>query len=152
MKPVTVGVIGCGAISGAYLTAAKKFPILEIAALSDAHPEAAEKRAQAPESGAFNAAAGRRTRPNFAGMGSTICKRVSFFNFRVQLVRRISSRKYLPVLDRLAVVYRMPVNFYQHPNVMPRVFAGSIRTAMQFVMITAKTLPQRILITGPPGP
>ena len=27
----------------------------------------AEKRTQAPESGAFNAAAGRRTRPNFAG-------------------------------------------------------------------------------------
>jgi len=91
----------------------------------------AEKRAQAPESGAFNAAAGRRTRPNFAGMGFTICKRVSFFNFRVQLVRRIPqlvrripSRKYLPVLDRLAVVYRMPVNFYQHPNVMARIFAG----------------------------
>src|SRR6202035_4848370 len=56
-----------------------------------------------------------------------------FFNFRVQLVRRIPSRKYLPVLDRLAVIYRMPVNFYQHSNVMPRVFTGSIRTAVQLV-------------------
>src|SRR5258705_10558466 len=95
----------------------------------------AEKRTQAPESGAFNAAAGRRTRPNFAGMGFTICKRVSFFNFRVQLVRRIPSRKYLPVLDRLAVAYRMPVNYYQHSIVMPRVFASSVRTAGHLVMI-----------------
>ena len=108
----------------------------------------AEKRAQAPESGAFNAAAGRRTRPNFAGMGSTICKRVSFFNFRVQLVRRIPSRKYLPILDRLAVIYGMPVNFYQHPNVMARIFAGSIRTAMHLIMITAKAFSQCILISG----
>jgi hypothetical protein len=111
-----------------------------------------EKRAQAPESGAFNAAAGRRTRPNFAGMGFTICKRVSFFNFRVQLVRRIPSRKYLPVLDRLAVVYRMPVNFYQHSNVMPRVFASSIRTAVHLVMIAAKAFSQRILVLGFPRP
>ena len=29
MKPVGVGVIGCGNISAAYLTAARKFPILE---------------------------------------------------------------------------------------------------------------------------
>ena len=35
MKRVGVGVIGCGNISSAYLTAAKKFPILEIVALSD---------------------------------------------------------------------------------------------------------------------
>ncbi|HZZ61971.1 MAG TPA: Gfo/Idh/MocA family oxidoreductase [Roseiarcus sp.] len=45
MKRVGVGVIGCGAISSAYLTAARKFPILEIIALADANPEAAEARA-----------------------------------------------------------------------------------------------------------
>ena len=45
MKPVGVGVIGCGNISSAYLTAAKKFPILDIVALSDANPAAAEARA-----------------------------------------------------------------------------------------------------------
>ena len=44
MRPVGVGVIGCGNISTAYLTAAKKFPILKIVALSDANPEAAEAR------------------------------------------------------------------------------------------------------------
>ncbi len=45
MKPVGVGVIGCGAISAAYLKAAKRFPILDIVALADAKPEAAEARA-----------------------------------------------------------------------------------------------------------
>jgi predicted dehydrogenase len=45
MKRVGIGVIGCGNISSAYLTAAKKFPILEIVALSDANPAAAEARA-----------------------------------------------------------------------------------------------------------
>ena len=45
MKRVGVGVIGCGNISSAYLTAARKFPILEIVALSDANPAAAEARA-----------------------------------------------------------------------------------------------------------
>jgi predicted dehydrogenase len=45
VKRVGVGVIGCGNISSAYLTAAKKFPILEIVALSDANPAAAEARA-----------------------------------------------------------------------------------------------------------
>src|ERR1700686_3797381 len=44
MKPVGIGVIGCGNISSAYLNAAKKFPILEIVALSDANPAAAEAR------------------------------------------------------------------------------------------------------------
>ena len=44
MKKVGVGVIGCGNISSAYLTAAKKFPILDIVALSDADPAAAEAR------------------------------------------------------------------------------------------------------------
>ena len=45
MKRVGVGVIGCGNISSAYLTAAKKFPILDMIALSDANPAAAEARA-----------------------------------------------------------------------------------------------------------
>jgi predicted dehydrogenase len=45
MKPVGVGVIGCGNISSAYLTAAKRFPILDIVALADANPAAAEARA-----------------------------------------------------------------------------------------------------------
>jgi predicted dehydrogenase len=44
-KRVGVGVIGCGNISSAYLTAAKGFPILEIVALSDARMSAAEARA-----------------------------------------------------------------------------------------------------------
>ena len=45
MRPVGVGVIGCGNISSAYLTAARKFPILNIVALADASPKAAEARA-----------------------------------------------------------------------------------------------------------
>ena len=45
MKPVGIGIIGCGNISPAYLTAAKKFPILDIIALADANPAAAEARA-----------------------------------------------------------------------------------------------------------
>jgi len=45
MKRVGIGVIGCGNISSAYLTAAKKFPILDIVALSDLNPAAAEARA-----------------------------------------------------------------------------------------------------------
>jgi predicted dehydrogenase len=44
MKPVGVGVIGCGNISSPYLTAAKKFPILDVIALSDANPATAEAR------------------------------------------------------------------------------------------------------------
>ena len=44
-KPVGIGVIGCGAISAAYLKAAKTFPILDIVALADARTEAAEARA-----------------------------------------------------------------------------------------------------------
>jgi predicted dehydrogenase len=46
MKPVGVGVIGCGVISGAYLKAAKGFPILDIVALADAVPAAAEARSK----------------------------------------------------------------------------------------------------------
>ena len=45
MKPVGIGVIGCGNISAAYLTAARKFPILNLVALADANPQAAEARA-----------------------------------------------------------------------------------------------------------
>ncbi len=46
MKRVGIGVIGCGVISGAYLKAAKDFPILDIRALADAVPAAAEERAK----------------------------------------------------------------------------------------------------------
>ena len=44
-RPVGIGVIGCGNISAAYLTAAKTFPVLNIVALADARPEAARARA-----------------------------------------------------------------------------------------------------------
>ena len=43
---VGIGVIGCGVISGAYLTAPKGFPILEIRGLADMNPAAAEARAK----------------------------------------------------------------------------------------------------------
>jgi predicted dehydrogenase len=46
MKRVGVGVIGCGNISSAYLKAARKFPILDIVALSDAVPAAAKTRGE----------------------------------------------------------------------------------------------------------
>src|SRR4051812_1072725 len=45
-EKVKVGVIGCGAISGAYLGAAKSFPILDIVACADMNPEAAKQKAQ----------------------------------------------------------------------------------------------------------
>ena len=45
MQPVGIGVIGCGNISSAYLTTARKFPILNLIALSDANPAVAETRA-----------------------------------------------------------------------------------------------------------
>ena len=44
MQPVGVGIIGCGNISPAYLRATKKFPILDIVALADLNPAAAEAR------------------------------------------------------------------------------------------------------------
>jgi predicted dehydrogenase len=44
MKPVGVGIIGCGVISGAYLKAASAFPILDIRALADLNPQAAKAR------------------------------------------------------------------------------------------------------------
>src|SRR3569623_408190 len=46
MKKVGSGVIGCGVISGAYLTAAKGFGILDIRGLADMNPSAAEARAK----------------------------------------------------------------------------------------------------------
>jgi predicted dehydrogenase len=45
-EKVGIGMIGCGVISGAYLTAAKGFPILEIRGLADMNPAAAEARAR----------------------------------------------------------------------------------------------------------
>ena len=44
MKRVGVGIIGCGNISSAYLKAARRFPILDIVALSDAIFAVAEAR------------------------------------------------------------------------------------------------------------
>jgi predicted dehydrogenase len=44
MKRVGVGVIGCGNISAAYLKAASHFPLLDIRALADINPAAAEAR------------------------------------------------------------------------------------------------------------
>jgi len=45
MRKVGIGIVGCGNISGAYLKAAAGFPILDIKALSDVNPAAAEARA-----------------------------------------------------------------------------------------------------------
>ena len=45
MRRVGIGVIGCGTICGAYLTAARDFPVLDIRALADANMAAAEARA-----------------------------------------------------------------------------------------------------------
>ncbi len=42
--PVGVGVIGCGVISGAYLTASRAFPQIRIVALADRDPAAAEAK------------------------------------------------------------------------------------------------------------
>src|SRR5687767_8067547 len=44
-KPVGVGIIGCGVISGAYLKAAPNFPILQVRACADLNPEAAQAKA-----------------------------------------------------------------------------------------------------------
>lgn len=46
VKPVNVGIIGCGAISGAYLRHARSFPVLSIVACADLNPAAAEVRAR----------------------------------------------------------------------------------------------------------
>jgi len=45
MKKVKIGIIGCGNISGAYLTAAQKFDILEVKACADLNCEAAKAKA-----------------------------------------------------------------------------------------------------------
>ena len=44
MERVGIGIIGCGNISAAYLKAAKVFPILDVRALADVNPAAAEAR------------------------------------------------------------------------------------------------------------
>ena len=44
MDPVGIGIIGCGNISGAYLTAARGFPILKVRAVADMNRAAAEAR------------------------------------------------------------------------------------------------------------
>src|SRR5688572_4734401 len=46
MQRVRVGVVGCGAISGAYLGMAKNFPVVEIAACSDINMECARAKAR----------------------------------------------------------------------------------------------------------
>ncbi|MCC6580037.1 MAG: Gfo/Idh/MocA family oxidoreductase [Phycisphaeraceae bacterium] len=45
-KPLGVGVIGCGAISGNYLKFAKLFPAIKIVALADLMPERAQQQAK----------------------------------------------------------------------------------------------------------
>jgi predicted dehydrogenase len=45
MSKVGIGIIGCGNISEAYLRAASLFPILDVKALADLRPEAAQARA-----------------------------------------------------------------------------------------------------------
>jgi predicted dehydrogenase len=44
MESVGIGVIGCGNICGQYLTAARSFPVLDIRAIADRDPAAAERR------------------------------------------------------------------------------------------------------------
>jgi predicted dehydrogenase len=45
MEKVGIGVVGCGNISAAYLKAAANFPVLDIVAVADLNPAAAEARA-----------------------------------------------------------------------------------------------------------
>ncbi|HEY1722017.1 MAG TPA: Gfo/Idh/MocA family oxidoreductase [Magnetospirillaceae bacterium] len=45
VERVGIGIIGCGNISGAYLKAAKTFPILDIRAVADLNPDVAKARA-----------------------------------------------------------------------------------------------------------
>ncbi|HTP72079.1 MAG TPA: Gfo/Idh/MocA family oxidoreductase, partial [Burkholderiaceae bacterium] len=44
MRRIGIGIIGCGNISGAYLTAARRFPILDVRALADLDMNAARAR------------------------------------------------------------------------------------------------------------
>jgi len=46
LKPVKIGIIGCGAISGAYLSQCPKFEMLDVAACADLLPERARARAE----------------------------------------------------------------------------------------------------------
>ena len=46
MQPVRMGVIGCGAISGAYLGMAKHFPVVELTACADIDPARAKAKAR----------------------------------------------------------------------------------------------------------
>jgi predicted dehydrogenase len=46
IKPVAVGVIGCGNISGAYMRMLKTLPIVQVAACADLRPEAAQAMAE----------------------------------------------------------------------------------------------------------
>jgi predicted dehydrogenase len=43
--PIRVGLVGCGAISGAYLSAAPSFPVMRVVACADLSREAAERKA-----------------------------------------------------------------------------------------------------------
>jgi predicted dehydrogenase len=45
MDPVRIGLIGCGAVSGAYLAHTRAFPILQFAACSDIDVERANAKA-----------------------------------------------------------------------------------------------------------
>src|SRR5438477_6022385 len=45
-EKINVGLIGCGAISGAYLKHAQSFPILDIVACADINLDAAKQKAQ----------------------------------------------------------------------------------------------------------
>ena len=45
-KKVNVGVIGCGNISGAYLSASKIFPIIQVVACADINAQAAQEKAE----------------------------------------------------------------------------------------------------------
>jgi predicted dehydrogenase len=44
MRRIGIGIVGCGNISGAYLTAARRFPILDVRALADLDMSAARAR------------------------------------------------------------------------------------------------------------
>jgi len=46
VKPLNIGVIGCGAVSGQYLTQSRRFPILRLAACADLDPTAAAATAK----------------------------------------------------------------------------------------------------------
>ena len=53
VKPVTVGIIGCGAISGIYFETARDFPILRLVGCADMVMERARERAQEFETRAY---------------------------------------------------------------------------------------------------